>query len=36
MFNISRPAAYKIIKKLKELEIIEQKGAGKGIYYVVK
>ena len=36
MFNISRPAAYKIIKKLKELEIIEQKGSGKEIYYVIK
>jgi len=36
MFNISRPAAYKIIKKLKELEIIEQKGSGREIYYVVK
>jgi len=36
MFNISRPAAYKIIKKLKELEIIEPKGAGKEIYYVLR
>jgi Fic family protein len=36
MFNISRPAAYKIIKKLRELEVIEQKGAGKEIYYVLK
>jgi len=36
MFNISRPAAYKIIKKLKELEIIESKGAGKEIYYILR
>ncbi len=36
MFNISRPAAYKIIKKLKELGIIEQKGKGKVIYYVLE
>ena len=36
MFNISRPAAHKIIKKLKEFEIIEPKGSGKKIYYILK
>jgi Fic family protein len=36
MFKISRPAAYKEIKKLIELNLIETKGAGKAIYYVFK
>ncbi len=36
MFNVSRQAAYKEIKKLIELEIIEQKGSGRGIFYVLK
>ena len=36
MFNISRQAAYKEIKKLIGLEIIEQKGSSRNIYYVFK
>ena len=36
MFKISRPAAYKEIKKLIELDLIEQKGTGKAIYYVIR
>jgi uncharacterized membrane protein len=36
MFGISRPAAYKIIKNLKDLGIIEQQGKGKAINYVLK
>ncbi|MFZ3060088.1 MAG: Fic family protein [Candidatus Methanoperedens sp.] len=36
MFKISRPAAYKEIKKLIELNLIESKGTGKAIYYVIK
>jgi len=35
-FGISRQAAHKEIKKLIELEIIEQKGSGKVVYYVLK
>ncbi len=35
-FKISRPAAYKEIKKLIELNLIEPKGTGKMIYYVIK
>ena len=35
-FKISRQAAYKEIKKLIELDIIERKGSGKAIYYVLK
>ncbi len=36
MFKISRPAAYKEIKKLIELNLIESKGTGKAIYYIIK
>ncbi|NJD77513.1 MAG: Fic family protein [Candidatus Methanoperedens sp.] len=36
MFKISRPAAYKEIKKLIELDLIEPKGTGRAIYYVIK
>lgn len=36
MYKISRPAAYKEIKKLIELNLIETKGTGKAIYYVIK
>jgi len=36
MFKISRPAAYKEIKKLIELNLIEPKGTGKAVYYVIK
>ena len=35
-FKISRQAAYKEIKKLIELDIIERRGSGKAIYYVPK
>ena len=35
-FKISRQAAYKEIKKLIELDIIERRGSGKAIYYVLK
>ena len=35
-FKISRQAAYKVIKKLIELDIIERRGSGKAIYYVLK
>ncbi len=36
MFKISRQASHKEIVKLIELNLIEQKGAGKAIYYVIK
>jgi Fic family protein len=36
MFKISRQAAHKEIMKLAELNLVEQKGAGKAIYYVIK
>ena len=36
IFKISRQAAYEEIKKLIELDIIEKKGSGKAIYYVLK
>lgn len=36
MFNISRQAAHKEIKRLLELEIIEQRGSGKAVFYVLK
>lgn len=36
MFKISRQAAHKEIIKLIELNLIEQKGAGKAIHYVIK
>jgi len=36
MFEISRPAAYKEIKKLIELDIIEQRGSGRSTYYIMK
>ena len=36
MFNISRQAAHKEIIKLIEMNLIEQKGAGKAIHYVIK
>jgi len=36
MFEISRQAAHKEIIKLTEINLIEQKGAGKAIYYVIK
>ncbi len=36
MFKISRQAAHKEIAKLVELNLIEQKGAGKAIYYIIK
>ena len=35
-FKISRQAAHKEIIKLIELNLIEQKGAGKAIHYVIK
>ncbi len=35
-FKISRQAAYKEIKKLIEQDIIERRGSGKAIYYVLK
>jgi len=35
-FKLSRQAAYKEIKKLIELDIIERRGSGKAIYYVLK
>jgi len=36
MFKISRQAAYKEIRKLLQLEIVEQQGSGKGIFYAFK
>src|SRR5659263_60949 len=36
MFKISRQASHKEIIKLIELNLIEQKGAGKAIHYVIK
>ncbi len=36
MFKISRQAVHKEIIKLIELNLIEQKGAGKAIHYVIK
>ncbi|VVB55424.1 Uncharacterised protein [uncultured archaeon] len=36
MFKISRQAAHKEILKMIELNLIEQKGTGKAIYYVLK
>ncbi|MCZ7392832.1 MAG: Fic family protein, partial [Candidatus Methanoperedens sp.] len=36
MFKISRQATHKEIMKLVELNLIEQKGTGKAIYYVIK
>ena len=36
MLKISRQAAHKELIKLIELNLIEQKGAGKAIYYVIK
>lgn len=36
LFKISRQAAHKEIMKLVELNLIEQKGSGKAIYYVIK
>jgi len=36
MFEISRQAAHKEITKLLELEIIEQKDAGKTTHYIMK
>lgn len=36
MFEISRQAAHKEIIKLTEINLIEKKGAGKAIYYVIK
>jgi Fic family protein len=36
MFKISRQAAHKEINKLIELSLIEPKGTGKAIYYVLK
>ncbi len=36
MFKISRQAAHKEILKLIELNLIEQKGTGKAVYYVLK
>lgn len=36
MFKISRQAAHKEIIKLTEIDLIEQKGAGRAIYYVIK
>ena len=35
-FKISRQAAYKEIKKLIEQDILEMRGSGKAIYYVLK
>lgn len=34
MFNISRQATHKEIKKMLALELIESKGAGKAVYYI--
>lgn len=36
MFKISRQAAYKEIKKLISIDVIEAKGSGKAIYYIIK
>lgn len=36
MFNISRQAAHKELLKMIELNLIEQKGAGKTVYYVIR
>ena len=36
MFSISRQAAHKELLKMIELSLIEQKGAGKAVYYVIK
>jgi len=36
MFEISRQAIHKEIRKMAELDIIEQKGSGKAIFYVLK
>ena len=36
MFKISRQAVHKEIIKLIELNLIEQKGAGKAIHYIIK
>ena len=36
MFQISRQAIHKEIRKMAELDIIEQKGSGKAIFYVLK
>jgi len=36
MFKISRQAAHKEIKKLISIDVIEAKGAGKAIYYIIK
>lgn len=36
MFKISRQAVHKELVKLIELDLIEQKGAGKAIYYIIK
>ncbi|MEA3434852.1 MAG: Fic family protein [Thermodesulfobacteriota bacterium] len=35
MFNISRQAAHKELKKMLSLELIEPKGEGKAVYYIV-
>ena len=36
MFKISRQAAHKEIKKLISIDVIEAKGSGKAIYYIIK
>ncbi len=36
MFNITRQAVNKEIKKLLKLDIIARKGKGKSIYYILK
>jgi Fic family protein len=36
MFKISRQAAHKELKKLIDLDIIQQKGTGKATYYILK
>lgn len=36
MFGMSRQAAHKEIKKLVELDVIEQKGTGRATYYITK
>jgi len=36
MFNISRQAAHKEIKKLLDLDLIEKKGESTATYYVFK
>lgn len=36
MFDMSRQAAHKEIKKLVELDVIEQKGTGRATYYITK